>query len=173
MAEDDKVVPEPEWRQGRNGQAGREVARLLGAVLDPAARRRGFAEASILADWPTIVGPALARRCQPVRVDYTPGRRSGGTLLIQAAGGTAIELQHAAPQIIERVNNYFGFKPIRQLRFLQAPLPPPPPLRKPPARRPLWPEEEVALQRAVGEVGDEGLREALLALGRSLRGTGS
>lgn len=157
-------------RQGRTGHAGREVGRLLGTILDPAARRRGFAQASLLADWPTIVGPALARRCQPVRVDYAPGRRRGGTLLVQTSGAAALEVQHGAPQILERVNGYFGFPAVRQLRLLQMParVPPPPPPRVEP--RALRPEEEAALASAVGDVGDEQLRTALLALGRAMRG---
>ena len=49
MDDQDKLPPDRSSRQGRSGQAGRQVARLLGAILDPAARRRGFAEASLLA----------------------------------------------------------------------------------------------------------------------------
>jgi hypothetical protein len=158
-------------RQGRSGHAGRQVARLLGAILDPAARRRGFAEASLLADWAEIVGPALARRCRPVRVDHAPGKRRGGTLLVQASGAAAVEIQHAAPQIVERINTYFGFPAVRQLRLLQVPLRPPAPAA--PRPRPLGPDEEEALAARVAGVADGELREALLALGRALRGTGS
>ena len=110
-------------RAERSSRAVR-LPRLLGGILDPAARRRGFAEASLLADWATIVGPVLARRCQPVRIDHPPGRRQGGTLLLQAGGGVALELQHAAPQLLERINTYFGHRVVRQLRLLQMPLPP-------------------------------------------------
>ena len=171
MERDPKVAPPTGTRQGRTGQAGREVGRLLTAILDPAARRRGFAQASLLADWPRVVGPALARRCQPVRVDYAPGRRRGGTLLVQASGAVALEVQHAAPQIVERVNGYFGFPAVRQLRLLQMPFKPPPPPREVQPRR-LRPEEEAALVGAVGGVGDAELREALLTLGRAVRGGG-
>jgi hypothetical protein len=163
---------DPAPRQGRSGHAGRQVARLLGAILDPAARRRGFAEASLLADWAEIVGPALARRCRPVRVDHAPGRRRGGTLLVQASGAAAVEIQHAAPQIVERINTYFGYPAIRQLRLLQMPLRPPAPPR--PQPRALRADEEAALAERVTGVADGELREALLALGRALRGgTGS
>jgi len=167
-----KVAPEQGWRQGRSGQAGRQVARLLGAILDPSARRRGFAEASLLADWSSIVGPVLARRCQPVRIDHPPGRRQAGTLLLQASGGVAIELQHGAPQLIERINTYFGHRVVRQLRLLQMPLPPAA-AAPPPAPRPLRPQEEAILAAGVAEVADGGLREALLALGRTMGGTRS
>ena len=154
-------------RQGRSGQAGRQVARLLGAILDPAARRRGFTEASLLADWATIVGPVLARRCQPLRVEHAPGRRRGGTLVLQTSGAAAIELQHATPQLIERINTYFGHRAIRQLRLLQMPLPPSaPPPREPPA---MQPQDELELAAGVTGIADGGLREALLALGRAVR----
>jgi hypothetical protein len=173
MERDDKVAPEEGARQGRREQAGRQVARLLGAVLDPAARRRGFAQASLIADWATIVGPSLARRCQPVQVDYAPGQRRGGTLLVHAGSAAAMEIQYATPQIIERINTYFGFKAVRQLRLLQVPLQPPEPPKAPPRLRPLRPEEEAALSTAVQEIGDEGLRDALRMLGRALRGARS
>lgn len=175
MERDPKVAPDPGRRQGRAGRAGREVGRLLGTILDPAARRRGFAQAGVLADWAAIVGPGLAARCRPLRVDYAPGRRRGGTLVVQVGGAAALELQHAAPQIVERINGYFGFAAVRQLRLVQAPFRPagasaPAP---PPRLRALAPEEEAALAGAVGRVGDGELRQALLALGRAMRASAS
>lgn len=158
-------------RQGRTGQAGRQVARLLGQVLDPAARKRGFAEASLLADWVTVVGPVVARRCQPIRVEHAPGRRGGATLVLQVGGGAALEVQHLAPQLIERINTYFGHRAIRQIRLLQMPLPPPAP-PPPAAPAPVSPQAEASLAAGVGDVADEGLRSALLALGRTVCATG-
>ena len=164
------MAAEQGTRQGRSGQAGLQVARLLGGILGPAARRRGFAEASLLADWATIVGPALARRCQPVRVDYAPGRRSGGTLLLQVGGAAALEIQHAAPQLLERINAYFGHKAVRQLRLMQMPLPPAA-VAQPPRLRSLAAGEEAALVAGVTKVSDDSLRAALLALGRTVSGS--
>ncbi len=164
------MAAEQGTRQGRSGQAGLQVARLLGRILDPAARRRGFAEASLLADWAMIVGPALARRCQPVRVDYAPGRRSGGTILLQVSGAAAIEHQHAAPQLLERINGYFGHRAVRQLRLLQKPLPFAT-RSSPPTVRELAPTEDAALAAGVTQIADDRLRGALLALGRTVRGS--
>jgi hypothetical protein len=165
------VAADETARQGRTGQAGRQVARLLGQVLDPAARKRGFAEASLLADWVTVVGPVVARRCQPIRVEHAPGRRGGATLVLQVGGGAALEVQHLAPQLIERINTYFGHRAIRQIRLLQMPLPPPAP-PPPAAPAPVSPQAEASLAAGVGDVADEGLRSALLALGRTVCATG-
>lgn len=153
-------------RQGRTAHAAGGLARVLGAVLDPAARRRGFAAAALLADWRLIVGPVLAARCQPTCLEAR-----GGVLHLQASSSAALELQHAAPQLIERVNIYLGFRAVRRLKLIQAPLPPAPGLPAAPPERPLDAEERSALERAVAGVADEELRAALLALGQSLHTT--
>lgn len=159
-------------RDARHGGGTRRVAALLGQLLTPAARRRGFAEASLLAQWETIVGPALAGRCQPHSVRFPRGRDRDGTLLLQARGGAALELQHMTPQIIQRVNTYFGFPAVHDLRLVQAP---PPATRRagparPPRQRPLAPEELERVHEEVAPVADPALREALESLGRSMLG---
>lgn len=142
--------------------------RVLGAVLDPVARRRGFATASLLADWPEIIGPALARRCQPVRIETGRGRVS--VLHLQCSGAFAVELQHAAPQILERINAHFGFRAVARIRLVQAGLPPR--VTSDLAREPdpPSPEAEAALQASLTQVADESLRERLLRLGRTVQG---
>jgi hypothetical protein len=142
-----------------------QVARLLTSILDPAARARGFTEASLLAEWGSIVGPGLAGRCQPIAVRFERGRRGGGVLLLEAGSGAALELQHAAPQLIERVNRYFGTTAIRSLRFVPRPLWAPP--RRPAviADPPLDQVARAALEETVRPVADAGLKSALTRLG--------
>ena len=89
-----------------------------------------------------------------MRVDYAPGRRSGGTLLLQVGGAAALELQHAAPQLLERINTYFGHQAVRQLRLLQMPLPPAT-VPQPPRLRTWSPAEEAALAAGVTGVADD------------------
>ena len=103
-------------RGKRQRATGREAMRrggglwrlpdLLGKVLDPASRRRGLAEAGVLTDWPSIVGEALAARCQPVKLTGS-GRGHGGILHVHVAGSAALELQHSEPQLLERINSLF------------------------------------------------------------------
>lgn len=95
------------------------VGRLLQHALTPAARRHGFAETAVLADWASIVGPELAQLCQPIKVARRRGRSQPGTLVVQASPISILELQHSAPQIIDRINTYFGFPAIATMR-LQA-----------------------------------------------------
>lgn len=159
-------------RTRRHGGGTHRVSALLGQLLAPAARRRGFAEASLLANWHRIVGPGLAGRCQPHSVRFARGRDRDGVLLLQARGGAALELQHMAPQIVQRVNTWFGFPAVRDMRLVQAS----PrsvgarPKARAPRQRPLAPEEVASVHEAVAPVADPALREALEALGRSVLG---
>src|SRR5919106_1345380 len=103
----------------RRGGGLRRLPDLLGKVLDPASRRRGLAEAGVLTDWPRIVGEVLARRCQPVKL--TGSRGHGGILHVHVAGSAALELQHSEPQLLERINSYFGYPAVARLRLIRAP----------------------------------------------------
>jgi hypothetical protein len=138
-------------------------------MLEPAARRRGLAEAKLLSEWPTVVGPALAARCQPIRLGQRSDR-PGGVLLLHVAGAAALELQHSEPQILERINGFFGYDAVSRLRLIQAPLPrsiaPP----EPPVVRGVSDAEEIEIAQAVRTIHDPGLRAALQGLGRTLKG---
>ena len=78
--------------------------------------------------------------------------------MLKVDGPRAIELQHRSEQILERVNMYFGYRAIAQLRFLQAPLPkaksqapaPPPKVEEPP---PAAGFADTGLARALGRLG--------------------
>ena len=76
-----------------------------------------------MADWAAIIGPALA-------AVTVPRRLSGGTLTLACAGPVALELQHLAGQVLERINAHMGKRVVERLRFVQdgaAPRPTPPP----------------------------------------------
>lgn len=90
--------------------------RALGALLPrltrPAFKRRSPAGAALMADWPAVVGPALA-------AVTTPQRFRDGTLVIACAGPVAMELTHLAPQLIGRINAQLGQVAVERLRFVQ------------------------------------------------------
>ena len=164
-------------RGKRQRATGREAMRrggglwrlpdLLGKVLDPASRRRGLAEAGVLTDWPSIVGEALAARCQPVKLTGG-GRGHGGILHVHVAGSAALELQHSEPQLLERINSYFGYPAVARLRLIRAPLALP---RRVPAAAPapLDPAARAEIEAVVRPVADDALRAALSGLGAALK----
>jgi hypothetical protein len=111
-----------------------------------------------MADWPAVVGPALAAVTAPKRF-------ANGTLVIACAGPVAMELTHLAPQLIGRINAHLGQTAVERLRFVQqasGPAPPAAPRAAEPAALPPRVREAVAAVPA-GE-----LREALEKLARGV-----
>lgn len=152
----------------RQGGGLRRLPDLLSSLLDPAARRRGLAEAKLLTEWPTIIGPGLAARCQPIRLGRSTDR-VGGLLVLHVAGTAALELQHSEWQILERINGFFGYPAVGRLHLIQAPPSRSSARPEPPRVRPVSAADELEVRKAVQVIRDPGLRTALADLGRALR----
>ena len=151
--------------KSRNAKGLRAVATSVDKIVRPIWRKRGLAETSLVADWPAIVGPDLANQSHPQRLVRRRGD-SDGTLHLVVAGPLALELQHLAPQVIERINTYFGYRAVARISLHQGPIKRPP--RPTPAPREL-PEPPGLAERLVF-VEDPDLRRALHGLGRAILG---
>lgn len=146
------------------------LADAVSRCIAPTLRKQGFGESEIVTFWADIVGPRLSAASAPLRLVWPPGgpkSAPGGaapaTLAVRVEGAFALELQHLAPLIVERVNARLGWRCVDRLTLRQGPLP----LRKA-ARRPPPPPDAAALAKAeetVAGVEDEALRAALARLG--------
>ena len=88
------------------GFQGRSVGAVLGRIIAPTLKKRGFRQIDILAHWSMIVGPQLAALSCPERINRS-GRLSpdgGAVLTVKVEGAMALEVQHMAPLILERIN---------------------------------------------------------------------
>ncbi|MAL78604.1 MAG: hypothetical protein CMN55_05750 [Sneathiella sp.] len=154
-------------RQSRTQQGPKAIAALVGKSSRAALVRRGFAEADILNQWGSIVGPNLAEVSSPEKLGYTRQSNREATLRIRVAPGWAPEFQHFEPLIIERVNSFFGYKAVARLQLIQAPVKKnTPPKRIPPT--PLTDAEKQWIEASVAKVTDEELKQRLIAVGTAL-----
>ncbi len=139
----------------------RPVGALVPGLTRAAFRRRAPGTAQVLADWPNLVGPALAAVTLPRRL-------AAGTLTIACSGPIAMELQHLSGELIARINTALGAGVVNKLRFLQiAPEPPAiVPVVKP------SPQSRARAESAVESLPAGPLRDALAALGGAVFGAG-
>jgi hypothetical protein len=136
----------------------RPLGALVPALTRPAFKRKSPAGAQIMADWPALVGPALAAVSQPVRL-------SSGTLTLACSGPVAMEMQHLAPQLAQRINAALGRVAVERFRFVQRALAgsaPRPASRQAPAALP----ERV--ESALAGIDSPELRDALARLARGV-----
>ena len=150
----------------------RPLGEFISNSLGEAARLQGFTELELLTRWPEIVGEDLAGASEPMRLVWPPkgdpdGR--GATLVIRVEGTHALDLQFAAPQVIERVNRTFGWKAVTRITLRQGPVTTRPVRPAPP------PEPDPTLlaqeRSRLDAIADDDLKESLARLGAFVRGT--
>jgi hypothetical protein len=163
-------------KQRANGRSpARAVGSFVPKLTQTAFEKFGFSIVALLTDWPTIVGPKLAQYTVPDRIKWprgvehhdgepTNGPRRGATLCILVEPARALDVQYQGALIIDRINSYFGYRAIAELRLQQesvAHVPDlVPPLRKP---VPILPPDPV-----LSAIPDDGLRAALQRLEASV-----
>jgi len=163
----------------------RPLAEVLHKTLAEAFAKQGFASVELVTRWPEIVGGEIAAHSQPEKIQWprSPQERSPlarspkgqapqagnapepGTLLLRVEGPAALEIQHLSDVILERVNQFFGWRAVGNLRLRQAPLARRATPKSPPA------PDSAALTRIAAtlpEIRDGKLRDALARLGAAV-----
>lgn len=148
----------------------RPLSAFAGSALNEALKRQGFASAEIVARWADIVGTDIAAHSEPLKINW-PRRTDEevsepATLILRVEGPAAIEIQHQSSVILERVNQFFGWRAIGRLALRQAPL-----RRRAPKAVPPPPDPAVAARIAEGlpQVENEDLKQALARLGAAIK----
>jgi hypothetical protein len=150
---------------------GARVASLTREIF----RHRGFTQSHILSRWPEIVGADLAEYSAPEQMNFPRragegrGPQTGATLVVRVDGPIALEIRHLEPQIVERINGFYGYQAVARLKLVQGPLPPRARARRP-ALRPLAPREREALEQSLQPIAEPGLKAALERLGTRILG---
>jgi hypothetical protein len=156
--------------QARAKFTGHTLGKFVGKLTKKAFEKHGFSAATLLTDWRTIVGNDVAAYTAPERLKWPRGveaygdvgedgaGRPGATLVLRVEPVRALDVSYKSRQLIERINAYFGYKAVSELRFIQAPVAgsQPTPVVRPP--RPAQPSP------VVQAIDDAGLREALAKL---------
>jgi hypothetical protein len=153
------LVRESERHQGFRA-VGAAVSKLAAPIV---AKRGGGILVRLKTEWATIIGADWAS------VTWPSALSRDGVLKLRAASTAALELQHRAPLLIERINLFFGRSVVIRLGLVQGPLP----LDSPPSDPPvpmLVASEAAALGERLSGIADPELRAALDRLGHAVIG---
>ena len=98
----------------------RAVSDLLPDIGAAAFRRFGFVQSSIVSRWAEIVGERYARVSTPESIRFPHGERANGVLTLTVEGAHGTMMQHISPEIIDRVNRFFGYVAVAKVAFRQG-----------------------------------------------------
>jgi hypothetical protein len=155
-----------EYARPRGGPA-KPIADLMPQIGRAAFRRFGFVQSSVVTRWPEIVGERHAQVCMPESIRFPPGEKSDGILQLVVLPAHAPLIQHVIPEIMERVNRFFGYKAVVRVKLRQGAVKPPhaqEPPKAPPSLKPI----PMELGDSLRDIGDPELRTVLESLARSL-----
>lgn len=142
----------------------RAVADLVPDVGRVAFRKFGFVQSAVLSRWSEIVGERYAGVSAPESIRFPRGERSNGVLSLVVQGAHAPMMQHIAPEIVERVNRFFGYPAVARVAIRQGEV-----ARKP---KPAAPVPAAPLPAELGDslraIVDPELRAVLEGLGAGL-----
>jgi hypothetical protein len=154
----------------------RPLADLIDACLGPTLAAQGFAAADVITAWPEIVGERLGGFTRPLKIEWKR-RGAGGspdarpepaTLIVRVESAFALEMQHLAPVLVDRLNAHYGWRCIGRIVLKQGPV------RRDARPLPQVPQLSEAERRQVGAalepISDEKLKAALDRLGHAVVG---
>lgn len=92
-------------------------------IVRPILGKRGFVRVEIIESWSDIVGESLSVGIHPEKLKFEKGARTNGTLYVKSAGGAfALLCEHNKKKILDRINTFFGYPAVANIRILQGKL---------------------------------------------------
>lgn len=125
--------------------------------------------ASLLLDWPLIVGHELGAKAQPQKISFPHQQNKGGTITLAVGSGSdSMMVYHMHLFILDKVNTFLGYKALDQVRVVQTKNMATKKLAPKIQPLPLSIEEQRDIETFTSSISDPSLKEALQRLGESL-----
>jgi len=160
MSKPRNPAPRQKPAEPQRANRSRAVSELLPTIGRAAFRRYGFVQSSIVSRWAEIVGPRYAEVSAPESLRFPHGERANGNLTLMVQGAHAAMMQHIVPEIVERVNRFFGYGAVARITIRQGDI-----AKRPPRQPPRTPQvSPVELGASLRQIGDPELKAVLEAL---------
>ena len=79
-------------------------------------KKNGYNYSEIISKWNLLVGRDISIYCYPKSIKMQRGDKSG-TLILSVERGNEINVEYSKKEIINKINSYFGYKLINEIRL--------------------------------------------------------
>ena len=79
-------------------------------------KKNGYNYLEIISKWNLLVGRDISNFCYPKSIKMTRGNENG-TLILSVERGNEINVEYSKKEIINKINSYFGYKLINEIRL--------------------------------------------------------
>jgi len=91
---------------------GNTLPRSVKKVL----KKNGYNYSEIISKWNLLVGKEISSYCYPKSIKMSNENKSG-TLILSVERGNEINVEYSKKEIINKVNSYFGYQLINEIRL--------------------------------------------------------
>jgi len=150
-----------------------QIAEVANRIIDPVLARRAGISTALLGSWDEIAGEEFADCSRPEKIAWPrrdasddPSGYQPGVLTIACEGARALFLTHAQGELIARINAFFGYPAVRQIRIVQKPVSQAVRHRRPPQA--LKGAAATRLEEMMEGIESEALKKAVIRLGTAV-----
>ncbi len=79
-------------------------------------KKNGYNYSEIISKWNLLVGRDISNSCHPKSIKMTQGNKNG-TLVLSVERGNEINIEYSKKEIINKINSYFGYKLINEIKL--------------------------------------------------------
>ena len=91
---------------------GNTLPRSVKSIL----KKNGYNYSEIISKWDSLVGTEISNICFPKSIKMSR-ENNNGTLILSVERGNEITAEYSKKKIIDKINSYFGYKLIDQIRL--------------------------------------------------------
>lgn len=121
----------------------------------------------LILEWASITKGLGCEKVTPIKLTFPRGKNNGATLSLTASSSQAFTLQHSTTQILQRINQFFGYNSVDKISFIHQTTATPQ-KKKIKATKIVKPETAHRLEKDLQFIDDSEMKKALVALGKSV-----
>ncbi len=97
----------------------KKVGSSLPKIIDKNIKEKNFVEISLIKKWREIIGDDIAKFCWPIKIVFSEINNLNGIIFLKTMRGKSMEIEFKNEEIIEKLNQYFGYKAIAKISVVQ------------------------------------------------------
>ena len=97
----------------------KKIGDSLPKIIDKNIKEKNFVEITLIKKWKEIIGHDIAKYCWPIKIVFSDIKSSNGVIFLKTKRGRSMEIEFKNDEIIEKLNQYFGYKAINKISVVQ------------------------------------------------------
>jgi len=148
----------------------RPISDLVPKLIEESLGKKSLLFGKLLSEWVHIAGEEIAAKALPIELKFAKktNQKSQAVLHLAVRSGDALELSYQKQILVERLNVFFGYAAIKDIKIIQNSFIMNTKIPSSRKTRTLSPKETAEINEAVEEIQENDLQTALKNLGKAI-----